>query len=184
MPSRRRRFRARPKPAPKRPPINDEITAREVRLVDVDGTQLGIVPTAEARQRAAAAERDLVLVAEKATPPVARILDIGKYIYERRKKLQKQKALGKGSDVKGVRIGYKTGEHDLDARRRLAEQFLAAGHKVKLEMRLRGRERARTDIARQKMRDFIASIPGGAIMEDTITFAANALSATLLRPKA
>jgi len=111
MPSRRRRYRARPKQQVKRPPANEEIKAAEVRLIGAEGEQLGVVPTPKAREMAAEIESDLVIVAQKADPPVVRIMDLGKHVYEQRKKMAKQKVKSKGGDVKGVRISFKIGQH-------------------------------------------------------------------------
>ncbi|MEX1997986.1 MAG: translation initiation factor IF-3 [Candidatus Andersenbacteria bacterium] len=184
MPSRRRRFRSRPKPQIKRPPANDEIRVPEVRLIGVAGEQLGVVSTAEAKQRANDAATDLVMVAEKASPPVARIMDLGKHMYEKRKKDAKQKVKSKGGEIKGIRIGFKTGEHDWEIRLRQTEQFLHDGNKVKLEMRLRGREKGRVNMAEQKMREFITMVPGGATQEGGISKSPNSLSVVLARTRA
>lgn len=165
MTSRRRRFRARPKPTFKKPFSNEEIRVPEVRLVGVDGQQLGVVSTVEARRQANEAGYDLVMVAEKAQPPVVRILDLGKHIYEKRKKEAKQKSKSKGGEIKGVRIGLKTDEHDWQMRLRQATEFLEQGNKVKLEMRLRGREKSRLDLAEKKIREFITQVTGGAKAE-------------------
>lgn len=168
MTTRRRRFRAKPKPQVKRPPANDEIRTPTVRLIDADGTQLGVVNTTEARERAETSGFDLVLVADKTDPPVARLLDLGKHIYEQRKKQAKQKAHIKGGETKGVRLGFKIGEHDWTMRLQQAAEFLGEGNKVKLEMRLRGREKGRTDLAEKKLQEFIAGVPGGARQEGPI----------------
>lgn len=181
MPSRRRRFRARPKPQVKRPPANDEIRAAEVRLIGPNGEQFGVVSTADAKQRALEAETDLVVVAEKANPPVVRIMDLGKHMYEKQKKDAKQKAKGKSGEIKGVRIGFKMGQHDWEIRLRQTEQFLQEGNKVKLEMRLRGREKGRGEMALGKMREFISMIPGGASQEGGISKAPNNLSVIVAR---
>lgn len=181
MPSRRRRYRHRPKPQPKKPPANDEIASPTVRLIGSDGSQLGIVPTKEAAARAQEEGFDLVLVAGKTDPPVARILDIGKHMYEKRKKDAKQKAKSKGKDIKGIRIGFKTDDHDWNVRLRQADKFLAAGHKVKLEIRMRGRERQRADLVEDKIRLFIAQVPGGARQENAISRSASNLSVLITR---
>lgn len=183
MPARRRRFRARPKPQVKRPPANQEIRSPQVRLVGLDGSQLGVMDTLAAFQLAQEAGVDIVMVAEKATPPVVRMMDLGKFIYEKKKKDAKQKAHSKGGDIKGVRIGYKTDEHDWQLRLTQAAGFLAEGHKVKLEMRLRGREKRRLDLAEKKMREFIGAVPAGAKMEDTISRSHHGLSVVLARMK-
>lgn len=181
MPTRRRRFRTRPKPQPKKPPANEEITFPEVRLVAPDGQQLGIMSAADALAKARAASTDLVIVAEKATPPVARLMDIGKHMYEQRKKQAKQRTKSKGGDTKGVRIGFKTGEHDWQLRLHQAEEFLAEGHKVKLEIRLRGREKSRLNLAEQKMHEFVRNLSTPARIEGNIGRSPRGLTAVLTR---
>ncbi|MEX1112126.1 MAG: translation initiation factor IF-3 [Candidatus Andersenbacteria bacterium] len=181
MPARRRRYRHRPKTEVKKPPANDEISSPEVRLIGSDGSQLGVVPTEEARERAAAEESDLVLVAGKAEPPVVRIMDLGKHVYEQRKKQAKQKAKSKGKDIKGVRIGFKTDEHDWDVRLKQADKFLQQGHKVKLEVRLRGREKSRADLAERRIQEFILALPTAARQEDKVSRSHHGLSVLLVR---
>jgi len=183
MSSRRRRFRYRPKPQVQKPVANEEITSPEVRLVASDGSALGVVSTDEARRKAREEGSDLVLVAAKAMPPVARIMDIGKHMYEKRKKQAKQKAKSKGKDIKGVRIGFKTDEHDWTVRLKQADNFLREGHKVKLEVRLRGREKQRADLAEKRIVQFISEIPSGARMEDTIARSHHGLSVLLVAAK-
>jgi translation initiation factor IF-3 len=181
MPSRRRRFRYRPKPQIKRPPANEEIKVPEVRLIGSDGQQFGVVATSDALARAQSEGFDLVIVAEKAQPPVVRLLDLGKHVYEQRKKEAKQKAKSKGGEIKGVRIGFKTDEHDWQIRLRQAANFLLEGNKVKLEMRLKGREKYRLPLAEKKIQEFIGAIPGGAKAEDTIGRSHHGLSVVLTR---
>lgn len=183
MPARRRRFRSRPKPQVKRPPANDEIRYPEVRLIGPNGEQYGVVTSEDARQKANEAGTDLVIVAEKANPPVVRIMDLGKHMYEKRKKDAKQKAKSKSGDIKGIRIGFRMGEHDLEIRLRQAEQFLQEGHKVKLEMRLHGREKGRVDMAQDTMRKFVTLVPGGATQEGGISKSPNSLSVILARTR-
>ena len=181
MSSRRRRFRARPKPQPKKSPTNDEIRSLEVRLIGVDGQELGIMSTQEALHRLDEAKTDLVIVAEKSDPPVARLMDIGKHMYEKRKKQAKQKKSSKSGNIKGVRIGFKTGEHDWNLRLNRANRFLSEGNKVKLEIRLRGREKSRLLIAEKKIKDFINHVPDGAKIEGRISKSPRGLSVLLTR---
>ena len=181
MPTRRRRFRARPKPQPKRPPANQEIRVPEVRLIGAGGEQLGILPTREAFARAQEAGQDLVIVAEKAMPPVARILELGKYMYEKRKADAKQRAKSKSGGMKGVRIGFQTDEHDWNMRLNQAAEFINEGNKVKVEMRLRGRERQRLDQAQAKIEQFIREMPIPARQEGNISRSFNNLSVVLTK---
>ncbi len=182
MPSRRRRYRTRPKPQIKKPSANEEILAPEIRLIGLDGAQLGVVPLAEAKSMAQESETDLVMVSASANPPVVRLMDLGKHLYDKRKKLAKQKAKTKGGEIKGVRVGFKIGEHDLQMRLKQTDGFLAEGHKVKVEMRLRGREKSRREQAVQKIRDFAQQVPNGALIEGNVAQAANNISALLVRP--
>ncbi len=183
MPARRRRFRSRPKPQVKRPPANAEIRAPQVRLIGLDGTEVGVVDNTAAVAMAAEAGVDLVMVAEKANPPVVRMMDLGKFMYEKRKKDAKQKAHSKGGEIKGVRIGFKTDEHDWQLRLNQAAGFLEEGNKVKLEMRLRGREKRRLDLAEKKVQEFIKAIPSGAKVEDAVSRSHHGLSVVLARMK-
>lgn len=182
MPSRRRRYRHRPKPQPRKPLANEEIKVPQVRLVGSDGSQLGVVPTSEALAKAREEESDLVMVAGKIDPPVVRIMDLGKHMYEKRKKQAKQKAKTKGKDVKGVRLGFKTDEHDWNMRLNQAARFLEEGHKVKAEMRLRGREKQRFDLAEERLKRFIGEIPNGAQQEGTIARSHNAITIVIMQP--
>lgn len=183
MSSRRRRYRARPKPELKKPPANEAITAKEVRLIGAEGEQLGVVALSKAKEMAEEIESDLVVVAQKTDPPVVRIMDLGKHMYEQRKKHAKQKAQSKGGDVKGVRLSFKIGEHDWQLRMQQAQRFLEEGHKVKLEMRLRGREKGRADMAQEKILEFINEIPNAAL-EGAVSKAPNNISAVVTKVKA
>lgn len=181
MPSRRRRFRARPKPQPKRPPANAEIRSPQVRLIGAEGQQLGVVATKQALAQAQTEGHDLVTVAEKTDPPVVRIMDLGKYMYEKRKTQAKQRAVSKSGGLKGVRIGFKTDEHDWNVRLKQAAEFLEDGNKVKLEMRLRGREKQRVEQAAKKIEEFVAAIPAPARLEGSVSRAHNNVSAIVTK---
>lgn len=181
MPSRRRRFRTKPKPQPKRPPANEEIKSPQVRLVTAEGEQAGVVDTKEAVKQAQESGFDLVVVAEKADPPVARMIDLGKHMYEKRKSTAKQRAKSKSGGIKGVRIGFKTDDHDWNVRLKQASRFLEEGNKVKLEMRLRGREKQRGDQAQKRMEEFISEIEVPARLEGNFSRSPNNLSAVITK---
>ena len=102
-------------------------------------------------------------------------------MYEKRKKQAKQKNKSKGGDIKGIRIGFQMGQHDWHLRLKQATDFLAEGNKVRLEIRLRGRERGRLALAEKTMHDFIAAIGGGAKVEDTISKSPRGLNVLLTR---
>lgn len=119
--------------------VNDQITAPEVRLIDTDGKHVGIVPIEEALRHASEVELDLVEVSPTAEPPVCRVMDYGKFLYERAKKERKSRQ-GARTEVKEIRLRPKTGEHDVAFKIQNARRFLQAGNKVKVRVRFRGRE--------------------------------------------
>lgn len=127
--------------------INEHITAPEVRVIGATGDNLGVLPTAEAIQRARSEEMDLIEINPIATPPVAKIGLFSQFKYQKEKEARKQKANAHVSETKGIRLSIRIGEHDLNIRREQAEGFLERGDKVKAEIILRGRENARPDLA-------------------------------------
>lgn len=129
-----------------------------MRLIDENGQQVGIVPTEQALQLARERELDLVEIVPNTRPPVVKIVDFGKYQYQKAKEEQQQKAKQKRTEVKGIRLGLRTDEHDIEVRRRRTEQFLSEGNKVKIEIRLKGREKAHQPLARENLNKFIQSI--------------------------
>jgi translation initiation factor IF-3 len=120
------------------PRRNERIRAREVRVIGPNGDQIGIMATEKATQLAREAGYDLVEIAANATPPVCRILDFGKYMYEQSKKTKDNKSTT--SKIKEVKFRVKIGEHDYITKLRHAEEFLGKGNKVKLTLTFRGRE--------------------------------------------
>lgn len=137
---------------------NAQITAPEVQVVDEAGEHLGAMPTADAIKLAEERGYDLVEVAPKAAPPVCRFLDYGQFKYQKEKEARKQKAHAHRVEVKGVRLSVRIGDHDRDVRREKALEFLREGHKVQVEMILRGREKAHGDLAQKTMEEFAASL--------------------------
>lgn len=101
---------------------------------------------------------DLVEIAPKAQPPVLKIMDFGKYQYQKSREDRQNKAKQKKLDIKGIRIGVRTDDHDLGFKKEQAEKFLKKGNKVKIEIRLRGREKAHQDLARKNLEEFLRSI--------------------------
>lgn len=120
--------------------INEEIRAKELRVISPDGEQLGIMPTKQALEMAEMRQLDLVLIAPKAEPPVARIMDYGKFIYEQQKKEKEAKKKQKVITVKEIRITPNIEEHDLNVKAKNAEKFIKDGDKVKVTVKFRGRE--------------------------------------------
>ncbi|MGC9022092.1 MAG: translation initiation factor IF-3 [Dissulfurimicrobium sp.] len=120
--------------------INQMIRASEVRLIGVDGEQLGIMPVEDALDRAMSIGLDLVEVAPGAKPPVCRIMDYGKYRYEQSKKIQEAKKKQVHVQIKEIKLRPRTDTHDMEVKKRHIREFLKEGNKVKLTVRFRGRE--------------------------------------------
>ncbi len=129
--------------------LNNEIRASELRVIDQDGRQLGVISRLEAMQLAREQDLDLVEISPNAVPPVAKIVDWGKFNYQRTKQQQKNKRNNKVQDVKQMRLGLKIGDHDLDVKLRKVSEFLTEGHKAKITVFFRGREMAHKDIGFQ-----------------------------------
>lgn len=137
---------------------NQQITVPEVRVIDETGAFLGVMPTSDALRIAEERELDLVEVSPKENPPVCKIIDHGAFKYQKEKEKRAQKAHAKKVEVKGIRLSVKMGQHDLDVRKKQALSFLEDGDKLKIEILLRGREKAHGEIATLRINDFIASI--------------------------
>lgn len=145
------------KPRPKieyRPLMNNRIRAKEVRLIDETGKQLGVLGLSEAIEKAREKNLDLIQVTEKVEPPVCKIMNYGKYIYALKKK-ERSISHNKGGEMKGIRITFNISDHDLETRTKQSEKFLKSGDKIRLEMRLRGREKAHQDFAKEKIKKFL-----------------------------
>ena len=137
---------------------NQQIHAPEIKLIDENGKMVGLTKTPDALRQAQEAGLDLVEVSPKACPPVAKIMDYGRYRYQTEKQLQKQKTKQKKVTIKGVRLTMRISSHDLDVRLSQAKKFLTKGNKVKVEMRLGGRERQMIPLAKEIINKFIDSI--------------------------
>lgn len=153
-----------------------------VLLVGDDGSaeQLSV---ADAIARAKAQELDLIEVSPKATPPVVKIGDIGHYLYALQKKERKQRVNSKQSEVKMLRFGFRTEQHDLDRLADRAKEFLADRDLVKFVVRLRGRENTNKDFAAQKLRQLIDQMREVADVEQEVKLQGNQFIA-VIRPKA
>ena len=129
------------------PQINEKIRYPSVRVIGTEGEQLGIMVLSEALKLAQEKELDLVLLSNKADPPVCRIMDHGKYKFEQEKKAREAKKKQHTSEVKEVKMRYKIEKHDYDVRVGQAKRFLLAGDKVKATVMFRGREIQHSDLA-------------------------------------
>jgi translation initiation factor IF-3 len=134
------------------PQINELIRFPKIRVIDTDGAQLGILTPQEAQRIAVEKELDLVLVSDKADPPVCRIMDYGKFKFEQEKKAREAKKKQHTADVKEVKMRYKIEEHDYQVRINQAERFLKAGDKVKATIMFRGREIQHSDLAEELLK--------------------------------
>ena len=139
----------------KRVVINHQIKAEKVRLIDNEGKQLGVVSLGEALKKAQEKNLDLIQITDKATPPVCKITDYGKYLYKLQKK---EKKTQKSSTIKGIRLRFNISDHDMGIRMKKAVQFLNDGDKVKIDMILRGREKRLSDFAKNKVNRFIENL--------------------------
>ncbi len=136
---------------------NDEITAPRLRVLGETGENLGVLNLEEAKRRAQEAGLDLVVVTESANPPVAKIVSYDKFRYQKEKELKKQKQQ-KGPESKRIQISPREAEHDLSFKLKKLEEFLGAGHKVEIQMTLRGREKGMRDYAKGKLEDFLKKV--------------------------
>ncbi|MEG0179581.1 MAG: translation initiation factor IF-3 [Oscillospiraceae bacterium] len=143
--------------------INEEIRDKEVRLIDADGSQLGVVSVKDAQARADEKSLDLVKIAPQAVPPVCKILDYGKYRFELQKKDKEAKKNQKVVDIKEIRLSLNIDTNDFNTKLAQANKFLAKGDKVKVSIRFRGREMAHTEIGLEVQRRFAAAIPDAVI---------------------
>ncbi|MFA5129937.1 MAG: translation initiation factor IF-3 [Patescibacteria group bacterium] len=137
---------------------NHAIRVPSVRVIDAEGVDIGVLPIQKAIALAEESELDLVEVAPKAEPPVCRIIDYGQFKYQKEKEYKAKKVHARKVEVKGIRLSVKIGEHDLDIRRDKAKEFLEDGQKVKIEIILRGREKAHGDLAGDRIQEFIDSL--------------------------
>ncbi|MCL6626302.1 MULTISPECIES: translation initiation factor IF-3 [Alicyclobacillus] len=145
--------------------VNDGIRAREVRVIDVDGTQLGIMGIREARRIAEEKELDLVAVAPTAKPPVCRIMDYGKFKYEQSKKEKEARRNQKIVTLKEVRMTPNIEEHDFHVKLKNVVKFLKEGDKVKVSVRFRGRQITHSQLGQQLLMKLATSVSEDAIVE-------------------
>jgi len=140
--------------------MNERIRSREVRLIDNEGQNHGIISTAKALQMAYDADLDLVLINPNQDPPVAKILNYGKYKYELEKRAKEAKKKQHTVDVKEIKIRYKIDTHDYQVRIKSIEKFISQGNKVKIVVMLRGREMQHSNLAFDLANKFLADLEG------------------------
>ncbi len=145
--------------------INEQIRDKEVRLVEEDGSQLGIVPLARAMQLASDRNLDLVRIAPKAQPPVCKIMDYGKFKFEQAKKEKEARKNQHVVSIKEVRMSLVIGDHDLETKVKHAIRMLGEGDKVKVSVNFRARELSRTQVGRELLERVARMCEGVAIVE-------------------
>lgn len=150
--------------------LNERIRAKEVRLIDADGENVGVVSIDEALRMANEADLDLVEVAPNATPPVVRIIDYGKFLYERTKKEKEAKKQQKKVEIKEIRLRPKTTEHHRGFKVRDARRWLEQGKKVKVRVRFRGRERDYPEIAMEDLKEIAEELQDVSVIEQAPSF--------------
>jgi len=138
--------------------MNERIRAPRLRVIDDDGSFLGIMSSEDALKLAIEKEMDLVEIVPKGEIPVAKITDYGRFKYQKEKELKKQKSAQKKTETKGIRLSLRIGQHDLDLRTRQAVKFLEANDKVRVELVLKGREKGKGDLGREAVDIFINNL--------------------------
>ena len=139
--------------------VNNQIRAKELRLIDETGKQMGIISLEEALRIARERNLDLIQVTEKVTPAVCRLGDYGKYLYREEKK-EKATHKHKGGELKGIRLTFNISQHDLETRVHQTEKFLKRGDRVRVELPLRGRQKALQNFAKEKIEKFLEILKG------------------------
>lgn len=145
---------------------NNQIRFPEVSVIDNDGKQLGVIKTFDALKLARDKDLDLVEVGPGANPPIAKIMDYGKYIYRKEKQEKKSGSKQKDQERKTVRVGFKTGAHDLQFKAKQILEFLNKGHPVKIELTLRGREKALAALGKEKLIKFLGTLGEYSVLDN------------------
>jgi translation initiation factor IF-3 len=162
--------------------INEAIRVPQVRLIGADGSQVGVVDTTRALEMASAAELDLVEVAPEARPPVCRIMDYGKYRYDKEKKAKEARKKQHQVQMKGIRISTANiSEHDLEYRLGHIREFIGKGNRVKVSVRFRGRQMAYQDRGREILDEVAKNLVDVAVVDQTPRMEGREMS-LILRP--
>lgn len=159
--------------------VNNQIRVREVRLIDDEGKQMGIVPTVEALRMARDRDLDLVEVSPNANPPVCKILDFGKYRFEMEKKLRDSKKNQKVLKLKEIRMQPMIGSGDLDTKAKHVQEFLDEGSKVKVTIRFRGRELAHTELGYDVLQEVLKRLTSTYVIEKPAAMEGRFMSMTI-----
>ena len=162
--------------------INLAIRAPELRVIGAEGENLGVIPRADALRLAEEANLDLIEISPNAVPPIAKIMDYGKYQYETSKKQREVKAKSHTTETKGVQVKIGTGEHDLSLKAKKAAEWLTEGHRVKVDLFLWGRYKAMEEsFLKERLERFLKLIPADYKIAEPIKRSPKGFSATVER---
>jgi translation initiation factor IF-3 len=162
--------------------INQFIRARELRVIGADGENLGVIPTAEAQKLAEEAGLDLIEISPMAVPPVAKIMDHGKYQYELKKRAKEVKAKSHVTETKSVQVKIGTGDHDLALKAKRVAEWLGEGHRVKIDLFLWGRYKyMEPAFLKERLERFLKIIPADYKIADEIKKSPKGFSTTVER---
>lgn len=151
--------------------VNEQIRVRQVRLIGADGQQQGIVETRDALRMAREAELDLALVGEGAQPPVAKLMDYGKYRYELQQQEKEARRKSRQQEMKAIKFRVKIDDHDYETKVNHVKRFLKGGHKVKLTIMFRGRERTHPELGQQILNRVAGDVSDMAVVESAPSLA-------------
>lgn len=164
--------------------VNQQIRAKEVRVVGAEGENLGVLPIAEAIAKAQEVGLDLIEISPNALPPVAKIMEYGKFQYEQQKKRREIKAKSHTTETKSVQVKIGTGDHDMQLKARKAAQWLGEGHRVKVDLFLWGRYKyMEFNFLKERLERFLQLIPEDYKLADPIQKSPKGLSTVLERAK-
>ncbi len=162
--------------------INQSIKAKELRVIGVSGENLGVLPTRDAQQIADEANLDLIEISPTAQPPVAKIMDYGKYQYEVKKRAKEVKAKSHVTETKGMQVKIGTGDHDLTLKAKRVAEWLTEGHRVKVDLFLWGRYKYMEEgFLKERLDRFLKIIPTEYKIADEIKKSPKGFSATIER---
>lgn len=162
--------------------VNQHIRALEVRVIGPEGENFGVLPTTEALAKARELELDLIEISPLAKPPVAKIMEYGKFQYEQEKKRREIKAKSHTTETKSVQVKIGTGENDLNLKAKRAAQWLSEGHRVKVDLFLWGRYKyMEFGFLKERLERFLKMIPAEYKLSDTIAKSPKGLSTVIER---
>lgn len=161
--------------------VNDQIRVRQVRLIDAEGVQRGIVDTRDALRMAREQDLDLVLVGEQAQPPVAKLMDYGRYRYELQQQAKETRKRSRSQDMKSIKFRIKIDRHDYETKVNHIRRFLRDGHKVKVTIMFRGRERTHPELGQEILNRVAADVTQLAVVDSAPMIAGMDMN-MILRP--